>query len=96
MTDDEQTLHLAVCIVSVVENILAGIYTTSHSPFSVHKANQTTYFIEDLEPYTSYQFRVIALKQNKSSPFSVWSDVINTTSKHNLNPTVLYSHLPDQ
>ena len=83
MTDDEQTLDLAVCIVFVVNNVLAGIYYTSHFPFFVHQANQTTYFVENLEPNTSYQFRVIALKQNKSSPFSNWSDVISTTSKHN-------------
>ena len=27
MTDDEQTLHVVVCIVSVVENILAGTHS---------------------------------------------------------------------
>ncbi|CAB4010324.1 ---NA---, partial [Paramuricea clavata] len=45
-----------------------------------HYANQTTYTVKDLEPNTGYKFRVIAIKLNKSSPYSSWSNVINTTT----------------
>ena len=73
--------HASLCIVrnKASRNILHPM----HFSLFVHQVNQTTYFVEDLEPNTGYQFRVIALKQNQSSSFSNWSDVINTTSKHN-------------
>ncbi|CAB4028908.1 uncharacterized protein LOC110062511, partial [Paramuricea clavata] len=44
-----------------------------------HYTNETTYVVKDLEPNTGYKFRVIAIKMNKSSPYSNWSNVINTT-----------------
>ncbi|CAB4021878.1 ---NA--- [Paramuricea clavata] len=43
-----------------------------------HYTNQTTYAVKDLEPNTGYQFRVIVIKLNKSSPYSNWSNVITT------------------
>ncbi|CAB4009399.1 ---NA---, partial [Paramuricea clavata] len=43
-----------------------------------HYTNLTIYAVKDLEPNTGYQFRVITIKLNKSSPYSNWSNVINT------------------
>ncbi|XP_028415303.1 uncharacterized protein LOC114538347 isoform X2 [Dendronephthya gigantea] len=43
------------------------------------RTNKTTYTIEDLEPNTDYKFRVIAIKNNTTSNFSNWSNVMNTT-----------------
>ncbi|CAB4045084.1 ---NA---, partial [Paramuricea clavata] len=50
-------------------------------PYTIkyHYTNQTTYYVEDLEPNTGYKFRVMAKKLNESSPYSNWTDVIFTT-----------------
>jgi hypothetical protein len=73
---------------------VANIYCGNIIPFIsfAQQTNETYYLIKDLEPNSGYQFRVIAVKMDKSSPFSNWSDIINTTSKCKFETSVYYGH----